>query len=164
MKKVSRRTQDKFMRALLSAAGSTRAAKPDHPALESLRKRKDFEHVMMVLEGLGLVMFVRRNGGQFLWYGITPAGCCYFEKRADERYRMLVNGVLIPVLVALITTTVTVYILPTLGESAKQWLKGYQQQRKEPLSAVETTNGPEHSPETYPVYPEQTLEPISMPS
>ena len=39
---------------------------------------------MMVLEGLGLISFVRPDGVTLMWYGITQEGRCYFENRAKE--------------------------------------------------------------------------------
>lgn len=89
MKKVSRRTQDLYMRVLLSAAGSTMSVKASNPALEKLRRRNDFEQVMLVLEGLGLISFVRPDGITFMWYGITQNGRCYFENRARENSERL---------------------------------------------------------------------------
>lgn len=166
MKRVSRRVRNKFMRALLSAASesSTRSVKPGHPALAELHKRDDYEHVMSVLEGLGLITFERPNGVTFMWYKVTREGNCYFEKQADERYRLIVNSIILPILVAIITTTVTVYILPALGQSAKQWLSQVSQNTPVSPEPILPTCAPSENPEFPPVYPEQTPEAVESPS
>lgn len=142
------------MRVLLSAAGSTMSVKPDNPALKKLHERKDFDRVMMVLEGLGLISFVRPDGITFMWYSITREGRCYFERRAEERYRAIINSVVLPVLVAIITTTVTVYILPTLGQSAKRWLENSRKHLMQSPPAIETTSVQSQNPQSFPEYPE----------
>ena len=137
MKKVSRRTRNLFMCTLLNAAAEhkTRTVSANHPGLSNLRSRNDFTSVMMVLEGLNLIEMKYIAPGS-LHYVLTPQGMSYRERSSDERYHLIMNSFVIPVLVAIITTMVTVYILPSLGRSASKLLEGSLQCSPSPSSAI----------------------------
>lgn len=134
MKKVSRAIQAKYMRAFIDSAsefggqqiilGNNEIAKLDSLCC--------FSDVVSVLEGLGNVSVLRAAAGNILSIELTPQGRCYFERRADDRHRLIMNSIVIPVIVAIITTTVTVYILPSLGRKAEEWLENLQPHSQKP--------------------------------
>jgi hypothetical protein len=128
LKTVSRRTRDLYMRSFLNAVqhSGRSVVKPNNPLISSLQKRSDFSNVVSVLHGLDLLSVSYADNGQISKFTITASGICYFERRADERYKLIMNSIVLPVLVSIITTAVAVYILPSIGKQAQSWLDNRQ--------------------------------------
>lgn len=128
--KISRFTRDRFMRVFVSVVRrkGSNAIYPNAPELSELKRRGDYTNVIELLISMGLIKSNRRQDGKLLWYVLTNSGMCYFEQRADERRKLMLNSVAVPIIVSIITTAVTVYILPPLGEQLKRWLAGTPEQ------------------------------------
>lgn len=145
MKKISVRTRNRFMRRLLAAAKSSNgnSVQFNAPEIEALKKRKDFQAVMQVLGGLGLIAFARNDTtGRLMWYTITDAGMCYFEKRSDEFRNFLLTSIVVPIIVSILTTAVAVYILPPLGRRVEAWLAGLPESIPQSTQDLPPTDAP----------------------
>lgn len=161
MKKVvNLKTRKLFMRVLLEVAARNKSdlVEPHAPELEKLRRREDYDQVIAVLEGLGLIAEVR--GPQFgsVRYRILPEGLCFFEKLRDDFRSLLVRSVLVPVFVSLITAALTVYVLPSLGKQAEKWLSDTPQRIKPPIEEPAPSDAPADIQPRYLPYPQGTEE------
>lgn len=54
---------------------------------------------------------------------ITDTGRRFLKHRSAQLRRIIINSIVVPVIVAIITSAVTVYILPPLGKRAESWLE-----------------------------------------
>lgn len=124
--KISRFTRNRFMHVFVSIVRrkGSNSINPNAPELSELKQRSDYANVIGLLISMELIKASRRQDGKLLWYELTNSGMCYFERRADERRKLILNSVAVPIIVSIITTAVTVYILPPLGERLKRWLSG----------------------------------------
>ena len=159
-KLVKMKTRKLFMRTLLDVAARNRSdvVEPHAPELEKLRRREDYDRVITVLEGLGLIAEVR--GPQFgsVRYRILPEVLCFFEKLRDDFRSLLVRSVLIPVFVSLITAALTVYVLPSLGKQAEKWLSDTSLHTQPPIEEPAPSDAPEDIQPQYLPYPQGTEE------
>lgn len=62
-----------------------------------------------------------------LGWKISADGLRYFAYRREQRKRLIINSVVFPIIVAIITSAITVYILPTVGKKATEWLQSGSQ-------------------------------------
>jgi len=117
----------------------------ESPRLKALCRRigySDSAQVINILISMGLL---KRSGvvdmnmypSPRIWVELTDSGRSYFERRADEKRELLMNSIVVPIIVAIITSAITVYILPSLGKQAEKWLKPQQTQTEE--SSQETS-------------------------
>lgn len=154
------RTRKLFMRTLLDVAARNKSdvVEPHAPELHELRQREDYDRVIAVLEGLGLIAEV--DGPQFrsVRYRILPEGMCFFEKLRDDLRSLLVRSILIPVLVSLITAALTVYVLPSLGKQAEKWLSDTPQRIQQPIEEPAPSDAPADIQPRYLPYPQETEE------
>ena len=149
MKPISRHTRDLYMRTIVSACRQSprHSLRLNDATVPALIVRKDFANVLYALEGLDLLsVHSAENQGPYA-VTLTPSGIAYFERRSDERCQLILRSIVIPVIVALLTTMVTVYTLPPLGERLKRWLAGSseltQQSSAESLPTCAPCNSPE---------------------
>ena len=56
-------------------------------------------------------------------YKVNERGHRYIEYRRNRLFMTIAKSVIIPILVAVITSFITVYILPSVGRRAEQWLR-----------------------------------------
>lgn len=147
--KISRFTRNRFMHVFVSAVRSkgSNAIKVNAPELSGLKQRSDYANVIGLLVSMDLIRLERLPDGRPLWYELTNYGMCYFERRADERRKLILNSVAVPIIVSIITTAVTVYILPPLGERLKRWLAGTPEQIQQFEPASLPTHAPSDNPE-----------------
>lgn len=147
MKPFSNRIVGVYMSAFVAIfrqAGRTsyRAASPEFQALAA---RPDYLPVVKYLEALGLLSVTWDNRCQPFRFTLTDAGICYFEKLRDARRKFLVNSILVPILVAIVTSFITVYILPTLGEKSARWLQWTPGRTEQSSSAARSADDPSGS-------------------
>lgn len=147
--KISRFTRNRFMHVFVSVVRSkgSNAIKVNAPELSELKQRSDYANVIGLLVSMDLIRLERLPDGRPLWYELTNAGMCYFERRADERRKLILNSVAVPIIVSIITTAVTVYILPPLGERLKRWLSGMPEQTQQFEPKLQPTHAPSDNPE-----------------
>lgn len=128
--RISRFTRNRFMHVFVSVVRckDSNSIHPNAPELSKLKQRSDYANVIGLLISMELIKANRRQDGKLLWYELTNSGMCYFERRANERRKLILNSVAVPIIVSIITTAVTVYILPPLGERLKRWLAGTPEQ------------------------------------
>ena len=128
MKKVSRSVRSKYMKSFITSASNSGKhqiilSDEEISTLGSLYRYSD---VVDVLEGMGNVTTIRSASGNILSLKLTPLGRCYFERLAEERRRLIVNSIILPIMVSIITTVVAVYILPSIGRQVQSWLDSWQ--------------------------------------
>lgn len=145
---ISRCTRNRFMRAFVKATNEDkqRVIRLNCPALVKLRARDDYANVLHVLISLGLIRPEYGSHGGLLWYALTNEGQCYFEKIADERRKFLLHSIIVPILISIITTAVTVYILPPLGRQVERWLSGTSEPTQQSLQESSPTYAPSDNP------------------
>lgn len=124
--------------ALEEANGRIR---PHHPKLAKLRKRKDYDRVITVLAGMGLLTSVPGDKSGSVRFELTPEGLCYFEKQADYKRRVLVNSVLLPIAVAFVTALITSIVSNSAVPLLEKGWRYIQQRTVEVLSLSEYTSG-----------------------
>lgn len=150
-KSVSRKTRSLFMRTFLDVSRkySSPTIALHLPEVAELRARSDFNQVLDVLIGLGLLSTTKEKGS--VRYVITPDGACYFERLADEKWRLIVHSVLIPIAVAIVTTIVTNSILPPVSAQVTRWLSAMQARILLWTAESVPTDDPSQNPETDPI-------------
>ena len=128
MKAVPRRVIDRIVRYFLDHGGKIANARDDLAALRAFAgyRSEDSERVLLCVHGLGLIQ-PKQLALSVEQLFLTPAGYSYFERRRDDRRKLLVNSLALPLLVSLVTAMVTVYILPRLGEAADTWMHSIRQ-------------------------------------
>lgn len=165
LKTVSRRTRDLYMRSFLNAAqhSGRNVIKSNDPLISHLQKRDDFANVISVLRGLDLVSASYADNGQIYKFTISASGICYFERRADERYKLIVNSIVLPVVVSIITTAVAVYILPPIGRQVQSWLDSKPARTAESLlpSAMPNAQAENSQSGQIPSIPDTTVPPAN---
>lgn len=127
MSGIPKRTRSKYMRAFVSSARSNHGDVVflGDSTLRDMKKEGNFESTVLCLEGLGLISVDRSVDHQrILRIRLTAEGYSYFERLSDERRHMIMNSILVPILVSIITTAISVYILPPLGRQVEAWLTG----------------------------------------
>lgn len=144
MRCISRRVRHRFMKAFVYSTRRSRTNYVDfkNPKVAALKKRKDFSDVVQVLFGLGLVKVHYMPGDPQPRYLLTDAGLSYLERCADERRRAVVNSILVPILVSIVTAMVTLYILQPLGQRASRWLEGLSADTPRSTPAALQSDGP----------------------
>lgn len=145
MSGIPKRTRSKYMRAFVSSARSNHGDVVflGDSTLRDLKKEDEFESTVLCLEGLGLISVSRSVDRQrILKIRLTSDGFSYFERLSDERRRMIMTSILVPVIVSIITTAISVYILPPLGRRVEAWLAGLP----EPISQSSSTPWPTDDP------------------
>lgn len=129
MKTVKMKTRKLFMRTLLDVAARNGSdlVEPHAPELHDLRQRVDYDRVIAVLEGLGLIAEVK--GPQFgsVRYRILPDGMCFFEKLQDDTRRFLCRSVVVPIGLSFVTSVITTLIVQPLAGKVLHWLSGLLQ-------------------------------------
>lgn len=90
--------------------------------------------------------FEELNDGDIVGIELTDKGNAYFEQLSDKRRQFIMNSVIIPILVSIITAFITVYILPSLGIRAQLWLSGTSQSQPQSLQDSPPTCAPSDNP------------------
>ena len=157
---VKTKTRKLFMRTLLEVAARNKSdlVEPHAPELHVLRQREDYDRVIAVLEGLGLIATVNDINHRSKRYKILPEGLCFFERLRDDLRSLLVRSILIPVLVSLITAALTVYVLPSLGKQAEKWLSDMSQHTQPPTEEPAPSDAPADIQRLYQPYPQEAEE------
>lgn len=129
MKTIKMKTRKLFMRTLLEVAARNGSdlVEPHAPELHELRQREDYERVIAVLEGLGLIAEVK--GPQFgsARYRILPDGMCFFEKLRDDTSRFWCRSVAVPIALSFVTSVITTLIVQPVSGKVLHWLSGLLQ-------------------------------------
>lgn len=123
------RTRKLFMRTLLDVAARNKSdvVEPHAPELYELRQREDYDRVIAVLEGLGMIAEVK--GPQFGSgrYRILPEGMCFFEKLQDDTRRFWCRNVAVPIALSFVTSVITTLIVQPVSGKVLHWLSGLLQ-------------------------------------
>lgn len=96
------------------------------------------------LDALGQLRFIgtvagdsdNQGGFNAAGFAVNDRGRRYLLYRADQCRRFWTNSILVPVLVAIITAFITVYILPSAGKRAEAWLDRPSQQSEPAVEAA----------------------------
>lgn len=123
---ISRRTIYRYMSVFITESErlDSRVISLQSSAVSVLRKRSDFNAVLRLLEGLGYIRVMWADTNVAINAHLTDAGMVFLVVRAEERRKFIISSVVVPIFLSVITSMATVYILPTLGRLAQQWLSG----------------------------------------
>lgn len=116
---ISKRKRTQCMRIIqkyLSDSSTNRSLSASQLYNYGLSKSIDAEHMIDVLCGLGFVTSKKSASGNHHLIQLSDKGICYFETLADERRNIILNSFFIPILVAFVTSLLTLYVLPN-GET-----------------------------------------------
>ncbi len=153
MKPVSTRDRDEMMRFITNYYFGPNSLnvklRSDDPGLLALGNRIDLDRTVNVLVGLGLLQTTAFSS--YFHIFLSPGGKCYFEKKADARRELWMKSILIPILLAAMTTILTVYLLPRLGEGAAQFLATLQGSTPQSSQAPAPTYLPSGGPSGFPI-------------
>ena len=143
MRTIPRRVINRYMRAFVDSTRHSKTTVVDFrfEAAKAMCERDDFPVVLALLEGLDLVNIHRENT-QIVAVSLTHEGRCYFERKAERRRKFILESIAIPILVALIISIITVYILPSVGRQAQRWLSGTPQYTPPPPQVSAPTYDP----------------------
>lgn len=150
---LSRRKMDSYMHLFLREFRRTgsHTISLAEPSLKSIRFRSSLRADLYAMQGMGYISVDAwpRDRAPSSFH-LTPKGACYFLEKAAVRRSILLKSILIPILVAVITTVVSVYILPPLGRRVEAWLAGSSQSLPLPSPTPAPNCGLSENPEITP--------------
>lgn len=92
-------------------------------------------------------------------YKVNERGRRYIKYQRSRLFMTIAKSVIIPILVAVITSFVTVYILPSLGRRAEQWFqmmpRSTEQSAPEETAEDDQKQTPTDKQTVCPIYPSQ---------